>query len=165
MFTNFTTEHQMVTLKQVLKTTRSHLNTGTMQITWSYLNIPGNTRSKSSGCQIQWKTAAYLFPYKYESRRSDLYLEEKLSVARKDPNGLLNKQPILTSKHRNKQEVQLRLTPSIDLLIDLLIWKSCNLIGWEQLCQYLRNKIVPSIGFVQEYSQCHIQTKFGDIDF
>ena len=49
---------------------------------------PWKRYDKGIGYQIQWKTAAYSLPHKYESRRCDLYLKGKLLIASKDLNVL-----------------------------------------------------------------------------
>ena len=53
---------------------------------------------------LKWSIAAYATPYRYGTRRCDLYLTEKYIIARANQNTHLNKRTDLISKcrHRNK---------------------------------------------------------------
>ena len=62
------------------------------------------SKEENADYNLQWSMKAYASPYKCGTRKCDLYLTEKMIIARFDPKKLLNKRTELVSKcrHRNK---------------------------------------------------------------
>ena len=59
-------------------------------------------KEENADYNLQWSIKAYASPYKCRTGKCDLYLTEKLIIARSDPTKVLNKRTELVSKCRHK---------------------------------------------------------------
>ena len=61
-------------------------------------------KEENADYNLQWTIKAYASPYKCGTKKCDLYVTEKMIIARSDPKKLLKKRTKLVYKcrHRNK---------------------------------------------------------------
>ena len=62
------------------------------------------SKEENADYNLQWSIKVYASPYKCGTRKCDLYLTEKMIIARSDPKKLLNKRAELVSKYRHRNK-------------------------------------------------------------